>query len=188
MLFSEAHIKVIAELLKDVQVPLVIDPVMISTSGSALLKGNAIEAYKNYLLPLATLITPNLPEANVLGDIEINSSSEMQHAAQRLSKDYKTSILLKGGHLPQGEDRLDVLHHEGKSHSYIASTIDILSTHGTGCTLSAAITANLANGANLPDSVSTAKKWVHQAIKNSFQWQKDHKKQTLALNQLNPRN
>lgn len=186
MLYSKAHIVATAELLEGTNIPIIVDPVMVASSGASLLKDDAIDAYKTRLLPLATLITPNLPEAAVLGGTEIKTSSEMEQAAQHLAKLYNTSVLLKGGHLPENEDRLDILHHNGESYHFTTSTIDIDSTHGTGCSLSAAIAANIAHGANIHDATSAAKQWVHGAIMNSFKWQNPNQKPILALNHLRP--
>ena len=122
---------------------------MVATSGTTLVDQSAISAYKDRLLPLATLITPNMPEASVLLARPVETIDDLEQAAQELSETYKTSCLLKGGHLPGDGDRLDILYHEGKAHHFTASKIDIACTHGTGCTLSAAITAQLAHGVEM---------------------------------------
>ena len=172
MLFSKAHLIAVVEILSHkTNIPLVVDPVMVATSGSSLVDKNAIQTYRDRLLPLATLITPNMPEAAVLLGQPVEAEADLESAAKELSDRYQTSVLLKGGHLPGNSDRLDILWHNGKAHHFTAPKIDIGCTHGTGCTLSAAITAHLAQGANMIDAVTTSIDWVHSAILNSFKWQ-----------------
>lgn len=184
MLYSKAHLVAAYELLQDKDIALVVDPVMVATSGASLLDQSAITAYQDRLLPLATLITPNLPEASVLLGRPVETIEDMEQAAKDLTETYKTSCLLKGGHLPGDGDRLDILWHEGKAHHFTASKIDIPCTHGTGCTLSAAITAQLAHGVEMVDAVSASLDWVHSAIINSFQWKSPTGKTIHSLNHL----
>lgn len=184
MLYSKAHIVAITELLENRNIPLIIDPVMVATSGASLLHKDAIQAYFERLFPLATLVTPNMPEASVLLGYLVEFADQMEAAAQAISKKYNLSCLLKGGHLPANEERLDVLCHGGDIHRFTAATIDINNTHGTGCTLSAAITANLALGMSLVDAVSSAKQWVHDAIKTSFYWDTPDQQKVYCLNHL----
>lgn len=184
MLYSKSHIVAISEILEKSQIPLIIDPVMVATSGSSLLKDDAIKAYKERLFPLAVLITPNMPEASVLLGRQITEREQMEDAARELAKNYSTSVLLKGGHLPGNQERCDILYHEGQAHCFTAETVDIHSTHGTGCTLSAAIAALIARGHTLPDAVSAAKQWVHSTILNSLHWPDCGAGETLCLNHL----
>lgn len=185
MLYSKAHLIATAELLENSKTPLVIDPVMVASSGASLIAPSAIESYKTRLFPLATLITPNMPEASVLLGRRVELKSQLEPAAKELSERYHTSILLKGGHIPGNEERLDVLYHNGKAHHFNASMIDIPSTHGTGCALSAAITSHLAHGSNIVDAISTSIDWLHSAIMNSFKWKSLASQQdTYALNHL----
>ncbi|SHJ44419.1 hydroxymethylpyrimidine/phosphomethylpyrimidine kinase [Rubritalea squalenifaciens DSM 18772] len=184
MLYSKSHIVAITELLENSTIPLIVDPVMVATSGSSLLKDDAVRAYMERLFPLATLITPNMPEASVLLEREITQSAEMEDAARELAEKFSTSVLLKGGHLPESEDRLDILCHEGQIHRFTSSTVDLHSTHGTGCTLSAAIAALIARGSDLPTAVSEAKQWLHGAILNSLRWPDQGQGETLCLNHL----
>lgn len=185
MLYSKAHLVAIVEMLSDkCNIPLVVDPVMVATSGSVLVDKNAIQSYRDRLLPIATLITPNMPEASVLLDEPVETISDIEPAAKRLAELYNTSVLLKGGHLTGNDEILDVLWHEGKAHHFTAAKIDIACTHGTGCTLSAAITAQLAAGANMIDAVSTSVDWVHSAILNSFKWQSSSGSTIHCLNHL----
>lgn len=184
MLYSKAHIVAITELLENRRIPLIIDPVMVATSGASLLHKDAVQAYFDRLFPLATLLTPNMPEAGVLLGEPVHSSEQMEAAAEAISKKFQLSCLLKGGHLPENEERLDILHHNGQSHRFTAATIDINNTHGTGCTLSAAITANIAHGMSMEDAVSNAKRWVHEAIKSSFHWDSPEHGRVFCLNHL----
>ena len=185
MLYSKAHLIATAELLSDTNIPLIIDPVMVTTSGASLIDPSAIEAYKTRLFPLAKLITPNMPEASVLLGRRVELKSQLEPAAKELSERFNTSVLLKGGHIPGNEERLDILWHNGKAHHFTARMIDIPSTHGTGCTLSAAITSHLAHGSNMIDAVSTSIDWLHSAIMNSFQWQSPTSdKKIYSLNHL----
>ncbi len=184
MLYSKAHLVASYEMLENTGISLVVDPVMIATSGASLVDQAAISAYKDRLLPLATLITPNMPEASVLLGRPVLTKEDLEQAAQDLAEIFNTSCLLKGGHLPGDDDRLDVLWHEGRVHNFTASKIDIACTHGTGCTLSAAITAQLAHGAEMVDAVSASLNWVHSAIINSFQWQSPSGNTIHCLNHL----
>ena len=187
MLYSKAHLDATSETLSEHRnIPLVIDPVMVATSGSQLLDKNAIQSYHNQLLPLASLITPNMPEAAVLLNEPVEIKSDLEPAAKKLSELFQTSILLKGGHLPDTCDRLDVLWHNGKAHHFTAPLIEIGCTHGTGCTLSAAITAHLSQGTDLVKAVKESTKWVHSSIANSFKWPSptDSKQSIHCLNHL----
>ena len=148
---------------------LIVDPVMIATSGDPLLQPSALERYKSRLFPLADLITPNLDEAaTILGD-KLDTLARMRDAAAELYETYHVPFLLKGGHLKstQAVDLLidfDGLHEFSEPYQHGAST------HGTGCTLSAAITANLALGLPLREAVKVAKKYITRAINDSFRW------------------
>ena len=185
MLSSKAHLVAVSEILSDREtIPLVVDPVMVATSGSKLVDKNAIQAYHDRLLPLATLITPNMPEASVLLEQPVESINDLEPAAKALSERFNTSILLKGGHLPGNDDRLDILWHQGTPHRFSASKVDIACTHGTGCTLSAAITAHLAKGAGMIEAVSSSVEWVHSAILHSFKWNSPSGNTIHCLNHL----
>jgi hydroxymethylpyrimidine/phosphomethylpyrimidine kinase len=150
-------------------IPLVVDPVMIATSGDNLLGLGAIELYKNKLFPLATLITPNLDEAAVLLEATINNRKQMENAAKALAKKYRASILLKGGHL-RGDNAIDLLFHRGKLTKFSARFVRDVETHGTGCTYSAAITAGLACGFSLELAIKRAKKFVTESIAQHLHW------------------
>jgi hydroxymethylpyrimidine/phosphomethylpyrimidine kinase len=142
--------------------PLVVDPVMVSKHGLSLLPGSAAAAIRDLLLPLATLITPNVPEAEALTGDTIRTPADMRRAADRLRHMGARAVLLKGGHL-EG-DSTDLLADDSGFHDFPAPRIATPHTHGTGCTYSAAIAACLALGLALPDAVARAKRFIHAAI------------------------
>lgn len=172
MLYSKEIIEAVVEVLREhgQGVPLVVDPVMVATSGDSLLLNDAIEAYRTQLLPMATLITPNLDEAAVLwGQGKIQSVEEMEIAGKALGARFETAILMKGGHLPGGS-AVDLLIRGKQVWNYEALFVRDVMTHGTGCTYSAAIAANLGLGLALPEAVEKAKKYISEAIRQSFSW------------------
>lgn len=150
-------------------IPLVVDPVMIATSGDNLLETEAVEAYEKELFRLATVITPNLDEAAFLLETDINDKRQMESAVKALAKKYRASILLKGGHL-RGDTAIDLLFHDGELTEFSAPFVRGVETHGTGCTYSAAITAGLASGFSLEQAIRRAKKFVTESIKRRFRW------------------
>jgi hydroxymethylpyrimidine/phosphomethylpyrimidine kinase len=150
-------------------IPLIVDPVMIATSGDVLLRPDAVELYEKELFPLATLITPNLDEASKLLGEQIHDRQTMERAVRALAEKYGASILLKGGHLA-GNTAIDLLFHDGRIQEFAAPFVRDITTHGTGCTYSAAITAGLAFGFSLENSIKHAKKFVTESIKRHFQW------------------
>ena len=187
MLYSRPHIIAIAEILKETQRPLVIDPVMVATSGSSLIDQAAIETYKDDLFPLAALITPNLPEASTILGRAIQTIDEMEAACSEIATTYSTSCLLKGGHLSDSHDKnpdqiTDILYHQGKFTHFQHAHIDIACTHGTGCTLSAAITAHLAAGETLPTSCQRSIDWLQNVIRSSHRWLAKDKDSLYCLN------
>src|SRR5947199_10486383 len=151
------------------RIPLVVDPVMIASSGDRLLEPAAIDAYKNELFPLATLVTPNLDEGGLLLGTQIRGRQQMQRAAKALAKQFGCAILLKGGHL-QGDDAIDLLFHNGRLTEFSAPFVRDVATHGTGCTYSAAITAGLACGLSLELAIDRAKRFVTKSIARRFRW------------------
>lgn len=157
---SAAVVRAIAEAARSFSFPLVVDPVMISKHGAALMDDAAREAFE-VLLPHATLLTPNAPEAAALLGRPVDTLDQAIDAARALAA-RGPSVLLKGGHLKG--DAVDVLVHEGKLHELSAPRIDTRQTHGTGCTYAAAITARLARGEGLVESVREAKRWLTRAI------------------------
>ena len=163
MVSSGGLIHVIAEKLKCYQAKnLVIDPVMVATSGSKLIADEAIELLKTELLPLASLITPNIPESEVLAGMSIQSEEEMIKAAKIISDTYGCAVLCKGGH--KVNDANDLLYHKGQYHWFEGKRIDNPNTHGTGCTLSSAIASNLAKGYSMEQSVWYAKNYISGAL------------------------
>jgi hydroxymethylpyrimidine/phosphomethylpyrimidine kinase len=143
--------------------PLVVDPVMVSASGDPLLAGDAIDAMRELLIPLATLVTPNLDEAEILVGETVRDVEAMERAGRVLVARGATAALIKGGHLV-GDAAIDVLVHGDRVRTFIHPRIATQHTHGTGCTLSSAITAMLANGAELDVAVERSIDWVHRAI------------------------
>jgi hydroxymethylpyrimidine/phosphomethylpyrimidine kinase len=153
--------------------PLVVDPVMVATSGARLLPGDAVNAYTARLFPCATLVTPNLDEARVLlGGAEIATPAALRDAGRELSARFGPAFLMKGGHFG-GDEATDWLCvADGSAHELRAPFTRGLSTHGTGCTYSAAITAGLASGLELGAAAEHAKKYVSAAIARFFRWEK----------------
>ncbi len=161
-------------------IPLVVDPVMVASSGDPLLEDDAINAYRCDLLPMATVITPNLDEAGVLLGRSISHPGEMPDAARKLFDMFGAAILLKGGHL-QAESALDLLFDGKNLLEFTAPFRRGVSTHGTGCTFSAAITAGLAQASPLDKAVADAKAHVTRAIENILQWPRPDNSPTMAL-------
>ncbi len=163
MLCSAVVIEVVAQKVREYKLaPLVIDPVMISKSGYALLAPEAVAFLKEKLIPLATLVTPNIPEAEVLSGMQIRTESEMRVAAKQLCSLGCEAVLIKGGHLPG--DAMDVLYDGGSYYIFSKERIAQKHTHGTGCTLSAAITSLLARQRTLVETVGEAKDYLAVAI------------------------
>lgn len=168
MLFSSAVIRAVARILKTVESgPLIVDPVMIATSGARLLKQDAMEALFREILPLATVITPNLHETEILAGCRITSLKSLQKATRIISKRFGTACLAKGGHL-SGRDVVDVLCQDNELTLYTAPRVRLKgTTHGTGCTFSAALTAALAMGVDLHEAVAMAKHFVTRALQQA---------------------
>ena len=164
MLFDAQHIEIVAEFFrKNPQVKLVVDPVMISTSGAKLLKDDAVKVLENQLLPIAYIITPNLDEAKAL--LRIDKIEDMQTTAQQLSEKFNTSVLLKGGHL-QGDEISDILYTKnGEIFQFNSKRVANINTHGSGCTLSAAIAANIAKGFDIVSACKKAQAYLLKGMK-----------------------
>ena len=141
---------------------IVVDPVMVATSGSSLMKTDAVQTLTCELLPIATLVTPNIPEAEILSGITIESHEDMKTAANKIGDTYGCSVLLKGGH--SINDANDLLYLNGETMWFEGNRIYNPNTHGTGCTLSSAIAANLAKGFDLVESVKRAKEYICAAL------------------------
>ena len=142
---------------------IVLDTVMVSTSGHKLLSDNAIDALTNQLFPIADIVTPNIPEAEVLSGMSINNAADMETAARTIFKKYGTPVLIKGGH--RINDSNDFLISDTICRWYTTDRIDNPNTHGTGCTLSSAIAANLALGYDIETSVTNAKEYISNALR-----------------------
>ena len=171
MVSSAEIISVIAEKLKEHKAErIVLDTVMVSTSGHRLLREDAQSMLIEKLLPLADIITPNTFEAQCLSGISIENKEDMLAAAQKIAKNFNGYILVKGGHLASCAD--DLLYKGGETVWYEAERIDNPNTHGTGCTLSSAIAANLAMGQSMDSAVKNAKEFVAQAIRSKVQFGK----------------
>lgn len=163
MVASSQLIQVIVEAIKTYQLKnIVVDPVMVATSGAKLISDEAINTLCNELLPVATLITPNIPEAEVLFEQKIQSEADMETAAKAINAKYGCAVLLKGGH--SLNDANDYLYDGKEGTWFYGKKIDNPNTHGTGCTLSSAIASNLAKGKNLKDSVKAAKDYISGAL------------------------
>jgi hydroxymethylpyrimidine/phosphomethylpyrimidine kinase len=149
-------------------VPFVVDPVMISKSGFKLLQDAAIDTLLDALLPLATLVTPNVHEAEHLTDVTIETTEDLATAGQALLEHGPDAVLVKGGHLADAEEAVDVLVTETTSQRFASPRIDTTHTHGTGCTYASAIAANLAKGHDLDTAVGRAKRYVTGAIRHAL--------------------
>ncbi len=178
MLYSREIIKAVADALQPEignaksAIPLVVDPVMVATSGDPLLQRDAIALYRERLFPMANIITPNLDEAAVLLGRPIANRDEMHVAGRELAALFNTAILLKGGHLREAI-AMDLLFAAGAVHEFAAPFVPGVSTHGTGCTYAAAIAAELGRGCPLVEAVGSAKRFVTHAIANHLRWEKD---------------
>ena len=167
MLYSESVIRIVSDFLRRRRVPLVIDPVMVSTSGTNLLKPAARKVLCERLIPQATLITPNLHETEVLLGRRLTSVEDLRAAAKKLQVRFGTAVLVKGGHLRGLREAVDIFY-DGKEELLLSAPfVRGIRTHGTGCTYSAAITAYLAKGLPLGAAVANAKEFVTQAIAQS---------------------
>lgn len=164
MLYSKAIIEAVSLEIAKYGFPIVVDPVMISKSGAYLLRPEAIEALKNHLLPIATVITPNINEAEELTGIKIKKLEDMDEAAKKIAKMGAEAVVIKGGHM-HGLETIDVLYYQGEIQRFSSPKIDSRTTHGTGCSFSAAIAAELAKGKPIPEAVREAKKLVTLGIK-----------------------
>lgn len=163
MVSSSELIKAISHSLKKYKAKnIIVDPVMVATAGSALIKTDAVQTLVTELLPLATLVTPNIPEAEILSDMKIRTVSDMEKSAKLIGDTYGCAVLLKGGH--SINDANDLLYTDGSFNWFNGKRIDTQNTHGTGCTLSSAIASNLAKGYTLFDSVRISKEYISNAL------------------------
>ncbi len=164
MIASEEIMQTIADKIREHQLKnLVVDPVMIAKSGAALLNPEARQALTRILIPLATVVTPNIPEAEELTGLSLNSLEQRKEAAKRIVDMGAKAVIIKGGHL-SGKEATDLFYDGKEFHTFSAPRFETKHTHGTGCTFSAAITACLAKGDSLLDAVRTAKEFITAAI------------------------
>ena len=188
MLYSGEIVQRVATVLRDWNaarenpVPIVVDPVMVATSGDLLLKQEAIEIYERELFPLATVVTPNLDEAVTLLGEPVRDLATMRDAGHRLADKYGVSMLVKGGHLG-GDTAVDLLFtRDGAVVEFAAPFTRDVHTHGTGCTYSAAIAAGLASGLSLEEAIARGKRFVTTAISQHFRWRGEGAESLHALN------
>jgi len=183
MLFSAAHVRAVAAALSqrpDLQI--VVDPVMIASTGAPLIEPDAIDAYRELLFPLARVITPNLHEAEALLGQKIRDEDALMSAALLLSAQFGTAVLLKGGHL-EGPDCIDLLAENGEVFRFTETRIQVPASHGTGCTLSAAMTAALARHESLSWAVEIAKNFLGETLRHSYPFESPAGGCIHALNQ-----
>lgn len=164
MVSNRKLIEIISRKLKEYGAKnIVLDPVMVATSGAKLISEDAIETLKENLIPLATLITPNIPESEILSGMKIETEEQMVYAAKQISEKFKTAVLVKGGH--SINDANDVLYTDGKFLWFPQERIENSNTHGTGCTLSSAIASHLAKGEPIECAINSAKKYLTECLK-----------------------
>lgn len=167
MIATPEMIEKTADLLDGKGIPIVIDPVMVATSGDSLMENESKELMKKRLIPLAEVITPNIAEAEALTDKTIKTQQEAEQAARELVDEMgAAAAVVKGGHLTG--DATDILYYNGKIEYLSAPRTDTLHTHGTGCSLSAAITAELARGNDIKNAVTKSKTFISNAIQNTL--------------------
>ncbi len=167
MIPSKQLVEATAEKLKQYNAAkIVVDPVMVATSGADLSTAESVIALKEKLIPMATLVTPNIPEAEVLSGMKINTKEDMTEAAKIINRECGCDVLIKGGHTNNNSD--DVLLHNGEIFVFEMPKIDNPNTHGTGCTLSSAIASNLAKGMTVPQAVRRAKEYITGAIRDGL--------------------
>jgi hydroxymethylpyrimidine/phosphomethylpyrimidine kinase len=173
MLYSAEIIRTVCDVIESFprarRPRLVVDPVMVASSGEVLLQPDAVALYRNRLIPLATLVTPNLDEASTLANRMVENIDELEQVARSLAEKFQVAFLVKGGHLG-GAEATDVLVFGDRVRRYTARFQVGISTHGTGCTLSAAVTANLALGKSMEESIQAGKEFINHAIAESLAW------------------
>ncbi|MFC0273857.1 bifunctional hydroxymethylpyrimidine kinase/phosphomethylpyrimidine kinase [Metabacillus herbersteinensis] len=169
MLFSSDIIEAVSEKIKQFKwTRVVVDPVMIAKGGASLLQNEAVNALKQHLLPLALVITPNIPEAEVLADMTIHNLEDRKKAAKHLHRLGAKHVIIKGGHDVDSENLVDILY-DGEEYTYLTSKrIQTKNSHGTGCTFAAALTAELAKGQNIQAAFKEAKNFIQVAIEDDL--------------------
>ena len=175
MLANSTIVEAVAAAVESLELPnLVVDPVMVAKSGDRLLDDEAVHALRWTLLRLARVVTPNIPEAEVLAKMAIGSLADMREAATRIAALKPAAVVIKGGHLA-GPEVVDLLLENGKFAEFVGPRIEGRNTHGTGCTFAAAIAAHLARGAELKEAVPAAKSFVEGAMRNGIPLGKGHR-------------
>jgi hydroxymethylpyrimidine/phosphomethylpyrimidine kinase len=175
MLANSTIVEAVAAAVESLELPnLVVDPVMIAKSGDRLLDDEAAHAVRWTLLRLARVVTPNIPEAEVLAKMSIASAEDMREAARRIAMHKPAAVVIKGGHLA-GPEVIDILFEGGTFHEWIGPRIEGPNTHGTGCTFASAIAAQLAKGATLQEAVPAAKAYVEGAMRHGIPLGKGHR-------------
>jgi len=175
MLANSTIVEAVAAAVESLDLPnLVVDPVMVAKSGDHLLDEEAVHALRWTLLRLARVVTPNIPEAEVLAKMSITSLADMKEAARRIAMLKPAAVVIKGGHLA-GPEVIDVLLEGGEYHEWVGPRIEGPNTHGTGCTFAAAIAAQLAKGASLVEAVPAAKAYVEGAMRHGIPLGKGHR-------------
>ena len=177
MLSSAEIIEAVAETLAELaprspsgegRVPLVLDPVMVASSGAKLLNDDAMDALRKRMLPLASLITPNMDEAALLSGREVSTDEHLEPAARAIHGQFGVSVLVKGGHLKGSEEAIDVFYGGGETEFFAAPYLKQVNAHGTGCTLSSAIAVYLLRGFPVEDAISEGKNYLHQTLAGSL--------------------
>lgn len=174
MLHTGEIIAIVAEELGKHRIPTVVDPVMIAKSGAILLQDTAVDVLKKKLFPIATVVTPNTKEAEVLAQMKIKRVDDSKAAAKKILEYGSRAVVVKGGHIAKEHRVVDVLYFEGGYKEYAAPFIERNTDHGTGCSFSAAITAGLAKGRTIPEAVDVARKIISSAIRHGVQVGKGH--------------
>ena len=174
MLHTSEIIKAVAEQLHGHRVPSVVDPVMVAKSGAKLLQDSALAALREHLLPIATVVTPNAREAEVLAQIEVHSLDDAKSAAKRIADFGPRAVVVKGGHTPHKNGVTDVLYFEETFREFTAPFLDSTTDHGTGCSFSAAIAAELAKRRTIPEAVDSARNLITTAIRHGIRVGKGH--------------
>lgn len=182
MLVSAEHIHVLVDLLQGVPVPIVVDPVMVASTGDSLVSGSVLEVYRSHLLPLAQVVTPNKEEALALLGGSPENALTLEELSARLSQQFDIASLLTGGHAKDKESAVDYFSESGQCEVLSAPWVDVPYGHGTGCTVSAALAAGLASGLSVLEAARAAKRFVSKALFAQYGW--EGSSQILALDQL----
>jgi hydroxymethylpyrimidine/phosphomethylpyrimidine kinase len=182
MLYSKEIVKVVVQFVKEKKYSLVLDPVMVATSGAKLLLDDAIQQITEELIPLSTVYTPNADEASILLGKIITMQDNLEDVAYQLYKKYRTPVLLKGGHLADGIEAKDIFHNGSMVHTFSSKYYTNVNSHGTGCTYSSAIAASLAKGFSLFDAIQNSKNYINLTFSSHY-----HLGKTTSLNH-NPEN